>query len=63
MARVAQVAINKLGGFKILTRKAFLSLPTAEKKTLISGKKIEFIDENGKNIPFMEGVKDILSGN
>jgi len=59
-SRVAQVAIKKMGGFRLVSRKEFLSLSSGEKKDLILHKKIEFIDHTGKNIPFMDGVKDVL---
>lgn len=61
MSRVSQVAVKKRGGFSLMNRSAFLGLPTDEKKALLAAKQVEFIDEKGVPVPFMEGLKDLLS--
>ena len=60
MAKVNQVAVKKRGGFNLMNRKEFLALPSSEKKAILMAKNAEFIDEAGRSIPFMEGLKDIL---
>lgn len=58
--KVKQVAVKRGGGFILMSRVDFQRLSNAEKKKLISQKQVEFIDKNGENIPYIEGVKDIL---
>ena len=58
--RVQQVAVKKRGGFTLMSRKQFMDMPSAEKKSLLAARNAEFIDKDSQPIPFMEGLKDLL---
>lgn len=57
---VAEIRLlDGAGGFKAVTPKDFLAMPTADRIKLILAGKVQFLDAAGTVLPAMEAVKTL----
>ena len=54
---VHQVAIQKAGGYNLMSKAEFLAMPLGERVSLILANKIQFLDDKGEQIPARDALR------
>jgi len=55
--KVHQIAIQKAGGYNLMSKQEFLAMPLGERVQLMLQSKVQFLDELGEIIPVREALK------